>query len=571
MNFFNDLKVSLKLSALVFIAFIALSIVGFTGYYYLQTSSIDMNIMYADRLIPVQRINENRAYINRVNGSILELMLTTDEKKKQELKNRIDDQAKKINANFAEVEKSRLDPKGKDLMAKVKISLQKYREIRIEVINLALANKNAEAYVLYVKNVDPLATEIIDNLSEFSEYYAQASKQLDADNQVAATKAMQITISIIVVSFVILGLIGFFITKMITKPLTAIVLSCEELATGDFRDKPRRLVQKDEIGQLADVLGKMKGSLRTVLKQVNESAEQVAASSEELTASAEQSAQASNQVAASISEVATGAEKQVNAINETTAILEKMTTSLQQVDTNTNLAAEKSTQAVEKSKIGSLSVTKAVNQMIKIEQTVNNSAKVVTKLGERSKEIGQIVDTISGIAGQTNLLALNAAIEAARAGEQGRGFAVVADEVRKLAEQSHDAAKKIAALINEIQGDTDKAVIAMSEGTREVEIGTEVVTTAGHAFEEIAILVTEVSNQVKQTSAVLLQMESGSRIIVSSVKEVDSLSKKASGEAQTVSAATEEQSASMEEIASSSQSLAKMAQDLQEAVSKFRV
>jgi len=168
-------------------------------------------------------------------------------------------------------------------------------------------------------------------------------------------------------------------------------------------------------------------------------------------------------------------------------------------------------------------------------------------------------------------LALNAAIEAARAGEQGRGFAVVADEVRKLAEQSHDAAKKIGTLINEIQGDTDKAVIAMSEGTQEVKIGTEVVTTAGHAFEEIAILVTEVSNQVKQTSAVLLQMESGSRIIVSSVKEVDSLSKKASGEAQTVSAATEEQSASMEEIASSSQSLAKMAQDLQEVVSKFRV
>ncbi|MBP2657756.1 MAG: methyl-accepting chemotaxis sensory transducer, partial [Firmicutes bacterium] len=170
-----------------------------------------------------------------------------------------------------------------------------------------------------------------------------------------------------------------------------------------------------------------------------------------------------------------------------------------------------------------------------------------------------------------NLLALNAAIEAARAGEQGRGFAVVAEEVRKLAEQSQDAAKQIAALIGEIQGDTDKAVNAMNDGTREVKVGAEVVNASGKAFQEIADLIYKVSNQIKEISTEIEQMAVGSQRIVESVKQIDTLSKKASGEAQTVSAATQEQSASMQEVASSSQALANLAMDLRQAVGKFHI
>ncbi len=212
-----------------------------------------------------------------------------------------------------------------------------------------------------------------------------------------------------------------------------------------------------------------------------------------------------------------------------------------------------------------------MSQMASIEKTVSSSAQVVTKLGERSKEIGQIVDTISGIAGQTNLLALNAAIEAARAGEQGRGFAVVAEEVRKLAEQSQEAAKEIAILISEIQSETDKAVVAMSDGTREVKVGAEVVNSAGQSFKEIVLLVNEESAQIKEISAAIQQMAAGSQQIVASAHDIDRISKDAAAQTQTVSAATEEQSASMEEIAASSQALAKMAEELQTAVRKFTI
>jgi len=366
------------------------------------------------------------------------------------------------------------------------------------------------------------------------------------------------------------GILIYFIAAKITNPIIQLVGAANKMADGDLTQTVN-VSSNDEVGQLAVAFNEMGAKLKDLIKQVQKNAEQVAASSEELTASAEQTAQAVNQVAESVGEMAHGAEKQLQAIDDTSAVVEQMSAGIQQVAASANQVAENSTKAVKRAKEGDDSVEKAANQMAHIEKTVDNSAQVVARLGERSKEIGQIVDAISGIAGQTNLLALNAAIEAARAGEQGKGFAVVAEEVRKLAEQSQDAAKKIAVLISEIQTDTDKAVAAMDEGTREVKIGTEVVTTAGHAFKEIAASIGRAADQVKEISAAIQQMASGSQQIVVSVKEIDKHSKTAVGQAQSVSAATEEQSATMEEIASSSQSLAKLAQDLQTAVGQFRV
>jgi methyl-accepting chemotaxis protein len=200
---------------------------------------------------------------------------------------------------------------------------------------------------------------------------------------------------------------------------------------------------------------------------------------------------------------------------------------------------------------------------------VTSSAAIVGKLGERSKDIGQIVQTISSIASQTNLLALNAAIEAARAGEQGRGFAVVAEEVRKLAEQSETAAKQIAGLIQETQQDTDKAVHAMQEGSQEVRVGTEVVNGAGQTFREIAQSIAQVSSQVAAIASAIQHMADSSQEIVAAVQDIDTVTKSTAEQTQTVSAATEEQSAAMEEIASSSAVLAKLAEELQGTIKQF--
>ncbi|SFM35608.1 methyl-accepting chemotaxis protein [Pelosinus propionicus] len=391
----------------------------------------------------------------------------------------------------------------------------------------------------------------------------------EVDHQIDTLTRMMLIISIICLLLAVVAIV--FIAKQFVKPILILRDECMLLSQGDLRQRDIEVSSEDEIGQLAKGFRDMRANLHELVTRVHSQSEQLAASSEELTASAEQSAQAANQVAISITGVASGSHDQLSATNETSAVVQEMSASIEQVSATTTGVAEQSNQAAAKAKEGNTAVNKAVMQMKHIEQTVQSSAHAVAELGERSKEIGQIVATISGIAGQTNLLALNAAIEAARAGEQGRGFAVVAEEVRKLAEQSQDATEQISSLIGGIQEDTNKAVKAMDAGNREVKLGAEVVDAAGQAFQEIVLLVTQVSDQMKEISLAIDQMANGSQQIVDSVNRIDTLSKKASEESETVSAATEEQSASMEEIASSSQSLANLATELREAVQKFQV
>lgn len=410
-------------------------------------------------------------------------------------------------------------------------------------------------------------------LSEIDKYVERQVVLINEDIAKADAQASKMLITIAGILLVGL-LIGIVSAILIVRPILASLRQgveyAESMAQGIF-NKQLIVQSTDEIGMLLQSLSSASVNLRSLIKQVASSAESVAASSEELTAGAEQSALAANQVATTIEEVAHGAELQTRSVHATAITVDQMSVTIGQVAANAKAVTSVAEKTASAAKQGDEAIDAATNQMVSIERSVSSSAQLVAKLGERSTEIGQIVDTISGIAGQTNLLALNAAIEAARAGEQGRGFAVVAEEVRKLAEQSQEAAKQIASLISEIQIETGNAVSAMDSGNREVKVGAEVVNHAGVAFKEIVSLVSEVSAQISGISASIQQMSDGSQQIVASVRDIDRISKDAAGQTQTVSAATEEQSASMEEIAASSQALARMAEELQAATRKFSI
>ncbi|VBB07592.1 chemotaxis methyl-accepting receptor [Lucifera butyrica] len=364
--------------------------------------------------------------------------------------------------------------------------------------------------------------------------------------------------------------VSFYTVRGITAALRKGTDFAARMAKGDFTQH-LQVTGKDEMSILLGSLAVAGENLRSLIRQVVDISDQLAASAEELTATAEQSAQVISQVTASVSEVADGAEKQVSTVDSATAVVEEMSAGVRQIAFNARTVSEATGRTSDIAKSGGHSIETAVAQMANIERTVTSSAAVIARLGESSQEIGQIIDTIAGIAGQTNLLALNAAIEAARAGEQGRGFAVVAEEVRKLAEQSQEAAGKITALVSEIQRETNLAVASMQQGTREVAVGTEVFNAAGQSFNEIITAIEEVVGKVGEISTAIGQMANGSQQIVSSIQDIDQVSKEIAGQTQSVSAASEEQTASIEEVASSSESLAKLSQNLQEAVSKFKL
>ena len=371
---------------------------------------------------------------------------------------------------------------------------------------------------------------------------------------------------VVIISIVILILL----LKNIKSSVDTILAGSRHIASGDLRSKIE-LDGDDEFAHIAHQFNTMVESMQKMIRKIKTTASDVAGSSEELTANANQSAQVTQNVAQSITEVAEAAEKQLQIIDTSRVTVQEFQRGLEEAITNQRRAREQTQATAEKAAEGNAFVQTTVEQMNSIARTVQQTGEIVSKLGERSKEIGNIVEIISNISGQTNLLALNAAIEAARAGEHGRGFAVVAEEVRKLAEESQNASQQISELIRSIQEETDRAVASMDEGLREAETGKENVTATGETFSLILSMVEDVKTASLAVSKRVLELRENMNSIIEGMGAVDNSAKGIGSESQNVSAATEEQAAGMEEIASSSRSLADMATDLQSETDKFKV
>ncbi|KYZ76134.1 chemotaxis protein [Anaerosporomusa subterranea] len=393
----------------------------------------------------------------------------------------------------------------------------------------------------------------------------------EAEAMQRITSLARVMLLVSIVCLVLAIIFILFISKRIAAPITLLRDECLRLAQGDLREQETSIRSDDEIGQLAQGFQTMRGHLRSLVGQIQSQSGQLAASSQELTASAQQSADAANQVAGSITEIAGGAEAQAAAAAHIMTIAETISAQVSQIARNASDVSGTAMTTSQTAEQGRQVVDKTVGQMSEIDKSTAASQSMIVELSKSSQEIREIVTLISTIAGQTNLLALNAAIEAARAGEQGRGFAVVADEVRTLAEASRQAAQKIGALVEKNEANLRHVVAASQTEAAGIRTGIALVHDTGETFKTIVDAILQLTGQVEAISGSIRQIDAGSQDLVRSIRGVETASKNAAAESQTISAATEEQSASMQEIASSSQSLAMFAADLQTAIEKFRL
>ena len=434
--------------------------------------------------------------------------------------------------------------KGKALLAKIRQSTDRMTAITDQEISLRKQSRSYEANDLaFGPKTQETMKNVVNDCNELEGWEDKLGQEALAQEHQTENRANRITLSLVGWGLLVGILTAIFIARSITGSLTSMLAMIQTVSTKDLAVDDIEVVSNDEIGRAVSALNNMKNTLQQMVRSIAETAQHLASASEELSSGATRSAETVRIQADQTQQVATA--------------MQQMSATVHEVSEHSQRASDSSHQAAQAARQGGEVVEQTLATMRSIADSSRTVAARIAELGKSSEQIGKIVAVIDDLADQTNLLALNAAIEAARAGEQGRGFAVVADEVRKLAERTTKATQGIGQMVESIQLETRNAVQAIELGSRDVGVGVEKTSASGAALAEIIQMSEQVGDMITQIATAATEQASATEQVNTNVAEISNL--------------TQQSSSAAEQTAKACAALSAMALDLQNLVNEFKL
>ncbi|WP_172194703.1 methyl-accepting chemotaxis protein [Saccharibacillus qingshengii] len=543
-----------------------MAIIAVLSYWYMVSTNDSYTRLINEESASVQSIQNLALAVEGQHSHLSEYLLNGSEKNLTAYK----ESQVRFQTSLKELDSLITDRSERQILAGLDLLQSYFSSAASQMIELKKQN-DPEAYLKILTSQET----VLDKFSGISLGFAQTKQeQLAAQAQETFEQAQATKVLVLICTLITLAIgafISLYISRIISKPLLKLQAMAVKIAEGDLRDTRVEVANRDEIGELARSFNFMGENLRTLIHEVSAHSQQVALSSELLSASADQTGQATEHVAGITEELATGSDFQAGQVSSGVKLVRHMDEEARRISQRSSQVADSAAHASTVASEGGDAVRTAVRQMSAVQTNVSDLATRVGLMGDRSKEIGDIITIITDIAQQTNLLSLNASIEAARAGEQGRGFAVVAGEVRKLAEQTALSGQRVSTVVGTIQDDMQYITEMVAEGAHEVRSGIEAVGTAGDSFSRIEEAVKAFTGQIREVSEAAADMSHETSGVVKVFEEINQISVRIAEGSQSVSASAEEQLASVEEITAASKELADLSHGLQQSVEKFVV
>ena len=416
--------------------------------------------------------------------------------------------------------------------------------------------------------------EISDLIGRYEDYINNRENQIiDLEEDILANgKRTMIVVGVISIFVILISMaIAIISANSISKPLRAVTDRMKVIAKGNLSNEPLQTNLRDEIGQLIQSTNEMSEITRGLLQEIGEVSETVSSQSNELSQSANEVRGGTEQISTTMEELANGSESQANNASSVSTTMATFTTKVTEANRDGEHMQEASNKVLSLTTDGSKSMEDSTNQMKVIDQIVHEAVEKVEGLNVHSQNISELVEVIQDIAEQTNLLALNAAIEAARAGEHGKGFAVVADEVRKLAEQSSESVQNITGIVQNIQQESNAVASSLRNSYKEVEEGSNQISNTGQTFNAISSSVSSMINDMNHVFNNLTDIATSTEKINGSIEDIAAVSEQSAAGVEETSAASQQANSSMDEINRSSSELAKLAEKLNGLVQRFKI